>query len=169
MGASKNIETAGDRLMSAVEKTAPIVVGLDPRLTDIPSHIKENALREGGPGPAGAALAITLFNKGIIDAIKDIVPAVKPQIAFYEQFGWVGVKAYEETITYARQAGLIVIGDAKRNDIGSTAQAYADGHLGTVSMMDGSSQPVFDCDWLTVNGYLGSDGIAPFLETRPIE
>lgn len=153
-----------DKLMDAIDITkAPIVVGLDPRLQDIPKAIRDRAETLAGRTKEGAALAIYEFNKGLIDALNGMVPAVKPQIAFYEQYGFHGIKAYEETIAYAKAAGLLVIGDVKRNDIGSTAEAYADGHIGRVDLW-GETVPAFDTDFLTVNPYLGSDGIKPFLK-----
>lgn len=158
------MENFADRLLSAIdEKMSPIVVGLDPRLAQIPEHIKARSLRCYGSGLRATIDAMVDFNTQIIDAIADIIPAVKPQMAFYEQFGSAGVEAYERTVEHARSRGLLVIGDGKRNDIGSTAQAYADGHLGRVQVL-GKNEPVamFDTDALTVNGYLGRDGIAPF-------
>ena len=151
-----------DRLTNRIsELSNPTVVGLDPRLSQIPEFIRENAIEEFGETTEAVAEAIIDFNMGIIDAISDIVPAVKPQIAFYECYGHQGFRAYEETVRYAQEKGLIVIGDAKRNDIGSTAQAYADGHLGTVDLF-GEPESVIDTDALTVTPYLGSDGIDPF-------
>jgi orotidine-5'-phosphate decarboxylase len=138
------------------------VVGLDPRLAQIPGFIKEEMIMKHGRTFDAAARCLFEFNKGIINAIKDIVPAVKPQMAFYENYGFSGVKAFEATVNYAKQKGLIVIGDAKRNDIGSTAQAYADGHLGHIDLF-GSKAPSFDVDCMTVTPYLGSDGIKPFI------
>lgn len=157
-----------DKLVRAVEeKGNPICVGLDPRIDKIPKHIKKNALM-GEKGPlAAAADAVVEFNKGIIDAVADIVPVVKPQIAFYEILGYEGVRAYEETLKYARSKGLLTIADAKRNDIGSTAQAYAQAFLGEVSLFEGENEvvlPIFDADSVTVTPYLGWDGIKPFVE-----
>ncbi len=155
-----------DRLLDAIsEKRNPSCVGLDPRVTGIPKHIREKATRYHGRNLEALANAIIDFNTQLIDAIYDIVPAVKPQMAFYEQYGHHGVRAFEETINYARDRGLIVIEDAKRNDIGSTAEAYADGHLGEVELLDGSKTPIHDVDAITVNPYLGIDGVAPFIET----
>jgi len=139
----------------------PTCVGLDPRLNQIPEFILEKAIEEYGENAEGAAEAIITFNEGIIDAISDIVPAVKPQIAFYECFGHHGFRAYEETIAYAQEKGLLVIGDAKRNDIGSTAEAYANGHLGMVDIFEKPTKTI-NADSLTVTPYLGSDGIKPF-------
>ena len=151
-----------DRLTARISDLSnPTVVGLDPRLKQIPKFILENAVSELGETRVAAAKAILDFNKGIIDAIYDIVPAVKPQIAFYECYGHEGFAAYEETIRYAQEKGLLVIGDAKRNDIGSTATAYADGHLGMVDLF-GEQAPSINADSLTVTPYLGTDGIKPF-------
>lgn len=148
-------------------KGSAICVGLDPRLEKIPSFIKKKALVDGEKSPLRAAAeAIFEFNKGIIDAVCDIVPVVKPQIAFYEIFGWNGIWAYEETLKYAKKKGLLTIADAKRNDIGSTAEAYAKAYLGEVSLFEGENEVitrVFDADSITVNPYLGFDGIKPFI------
>jgi len=125
-----------DRLTHRIQKLSnPTIVGLDPRLAQIPAFIKEAAIQKhGGENLEAAAAAILLFNIGIIDAVADIVPAVKPQIAFYEQYGHAGFFTYEETVKYAQSKDMIVLADGKRNDIGSTSQAYADGHLGTVDV-----------------------------------
>ena len=152
----------GDRLTIRIsELNNPTVVGLDPRLNQIPEHILMSAQDEFGDTTEGAAEAIIEFNTGIIDAIHDIVPAIKPQIAFYECYGHHGFRAYEETIRYAQKKGLLVIGDAKRNDIGSTAEAYAKGHLGMVDVF-GEAEKTINADCLTVTPYLGTDGIVPF-------
>lgn len=145
------------------EKDAPIVVGLDPMLSYIPDHILEDAFAACGMNLEGAALAIWQYNKGIIDGIYDLVPAVKPQIAMYEQFGVEGLKAYERTCKYARKKGLVVIGDIKRGDIGSTSEAYAIGHVGKVILGNHAFSP-FTEDFVTVNPYLGSDGVKPFIK-----
>jgi orotidine-5'-phosphate decarboxylase len=142
---------------------APIVVGLDPMLSYVPEHILSEAYKNKGENLEGVSEAIWLYNKGIIDAVYDLVPAVKPQIAMYEQFGIEGMKAYVKTIDYAKQKGLIVIGDVKRGDIGSTSTAYATGHLGRINIK-GKDFRGFDEDFITVNTYLGSDGIMPFIE-----
>ena len=145
------------------KKNAPIVVGLDPMLAYVPEHIQKKAFEEYGETLEGAAEAIWQFNKGIVDAVSDLIPAVKPQIAMYEQFGVPGVAAYQKTVDYCKSRGLIVIGDIKRGDIGSTSAAYAVGHLGHVQV--GSRRlPVFGEDFATVNPYLGTDGIKPFLD-----
>lgn len=140
---------------------SPIVVGLDPRLSSIPAFIRKQAIAECGETAKGVARAFILFNQGIIDAVADLVPAVKPQIAFYECYGHEGFRAYEETVRYAQKKGLLVIGDAKRNDIDSTAEAYANGHLGLVDIF-GKKEPMINADALTVTPYLGTDGIRPF-------
>lgn len=152
-----------DRLIDKIlEKQNPSVVGLDPKLEYIPNHIKEQAFEKYGKNLDGAAYAVLLFNQGIIDAVWDIVPAVKLQLAYYELFSWQGVRVYQETIAYARKKGLYVIADGKRNDIGSTMEAYAVAHLGELEI-EGELHPPFDADSLTVNAYLGSDGIKPLL------
>ena len=153
-----------DRLFEAIEKKQnPSVVGLDPRIAQIPDSIKEERLAKYGDTPQAVAASFLAFNKGIIDAVKDIVPAVKPQMAFYEKYGPYGVEAFQLTAEYAKKNGLIVIEDAKRNDIGSTAVAYAEGHLGEVDTIKGKAR-VFDVDAITVNSYLGTDGVKPFIE-----
>lgn len=142
---------------------APIVVGLDPTMKFVPEHIKKQAFSEYGETMKGAAEAIWLFNKGIVDAVCDLVPAVKPQIAMYEQFGVEGMQAFQRTVAYCKEKGLVVIGDIKRGDIGSTSDAYAVGHLGQVQVGDTMCRG-FDEDFATVNPYLGSDGVKPFIE-----
>ncbi len=153
-----------NRLVEKIRKTgAPIVVGLDPMMKFIPEQIKEAAFEEYGETLQGAGEAIWQYNKGIVDAIFDLVPAVKPQIAMYEQFGIEGLIAFQKTGNYCKEKGLVVIGDVKRGDIGSTSEAYAVAHLGKVAV--GSRMlPAFDEDFATVNPYLGSDGIRPFLK-----
>lgn len=152
-----------NKLIANIQKTnAPIVVGLDPMLKYVPEHIKKAAFAEYGETLEGAAEAIWQFNKGIVDAIYDLVPAVKPQVAMYEQFGIPGLVAFKKTVDYCKSKGLIVIGDIKRGDIGSTSEAYAVGHLGKVSVGDNSFYG-FDEDFVTVNPYLGSDGVKPFM------
>ncbi|NLL76589.1 MAG: orotidine-5'-phosphate decarboxylase [Clostridiales bacterium] len=152
-----------NQLVSKIKKTnAPIVVGLDPVLKYIPAHVTEKAYKECGETLEGAAEAIWQFNKEIIDNIYDLIPAVKPQIAMYEQFGVEGIKAFKKTVDYCKEKGLIVIGDIKRGDIGSTSEAYAVGHLGKVQVGSQSFYG-FDEDFATVNPYLGSDGVKPFM------
>ncbi len=142
---------------------APIVVGLDPTMKFVPEHIKKQAFAEHGETMKGAAEAVWLFNKGIVDAVCDLVPAVKPQIAMYEQFGVEGVHAFQKTVSYCKEKGLVVIGDIKRGDIGSTSEAYAVGHLGKMQVGEAMCRG-FDEDFATVNPYLGSDGVKPFIE-----
>ena len=153
-----------DRLVENIKKTnAPIVVGLDPMLAYVPEHIKTEAYREYGETLEGAADAIWQFNKGIVDATYDIIPAVKPQIAMYEQFGIPGLIAFKKTVDYCKEKGLVVIGDIKRGDIGSTSTAYAVGHLGKVQV-GYNTYAGFDEDFVTVNPYLGPDGVKPFVD-----
>ena len=153
-----------DKMIRKIRQTnAPIVVGLDPMLSYIPHHIKREAYEEFGETLEGAAEAIWQFNREIIDKTYDLIPAVKPQIAMYEQFGIEGLKAFKRTIDYAKAKDLIVIGDAKRGDIGSTSAAYATAHLGQVAVGSKVLTP-FDEDFATVNPYLGSDGIEPFVK-----
>lgn len=153
-----------NKLVDKIKKTnAPIVVGLDPMMNYIPSQIQEKAFAEFGETLEGAAEAIWQFNKGIVDAVHDLIPAVKPQIAMYEQFGIPGIMAYKRTIDYCREKDLVVIGDIKRGDIGSTSAAYAVGHLGHVQV--GSKKYAgFDEDFATVNPYFGTDGVKPFVD-----
>ena len=153
-----------NKLIENIKKTnAPIVVGLDPMLNYIPQHIQKKAFSELGETLEGAAEAIWQYNKGIVDAISDLIPAVKPQIAMYEQFGIPGLIAYKKTVEYCKAKDLVVIGDIKRGDIGSTSAAYAVGHLGQVQV--GSKKYAgFDEDFATVNPYLGSDGVKPFMD-----
>lgn len=145
------------------ELEAPIVVGLDPMWSYIPESIRSETVREYGETLEAAAEAVWQFNKGIVDAICDIVPAVKPQLAMYEQFGIPGLMTYKRTLDYCREKGLVVIADAKRGDIGSTSAAYAAGHLGTVQIGN-TRQAAFGADFLTVNPYLGTDGVQPFID-----
>lgn len=153
-----------DRLISSVKRLEnPTVVGLDPKLEYIPSYISEKAFKEHGAGLEGVAEAVIQFNKKLIDAVYDIVPAVKPQLAYYEMYGLEGIRAFVETCAYARSKGLLIIADGKRNDIGTTAEAYSTAFLGKVATGDGKSA-VFDADALTVNPYLGYDGVKPFID-----
>ncbi len=148
---------------SIKKKNAPVVVGLDPTLSNIPKKIVDRAIKDKGETFEAASDAIIEYNKAIVDSVCDLVPAVKPQIAMYEQFGIPGLMAFTETVNYCREKGLIVIGDVKRGDIGSTSTAYAKAHLGKVRI--GNSEiPAFNEDFCTVNPYLGSDGIKPFIE-----
>lgn len=142
---------------------APIVVGLDPMLNYVPEEIKKAAFEQFGETLEGAGEAIWQFNKAIVDATADLIPAVKPQIAMYEQFGIPGLVAFKKTVDYCKEKDLVVIGDIKRGDIGSTSAAYAVGHVGKVQV--GSKRyAAFDEDFVTVNPYLGSDGIQPFID-----
>ncbi|MEE1056935.1 MAG: orotidine-5'-phosphate decarboxylase [Acutalibacteraceae bacterium] len=148
-----------DRLIEKiVEKQNPTVAGLDPKLAYIPDFIKEDAYAKYGKTLEGAAEALLVYNKALIDELCAIVPAVKPQAAYYEMYGWQGVKTLAETIAYAKSKGMFVITDGKRNDIGTTMEAYANAHLGETDI-DGEIVTAFAGDALTVNGYLGSDGI----------
>ena len=152
------------KLISNIQKTkAPIVVGLDPMMNYIPQQVKEKVFQEFGETLEGAAEAIWQYNKEIVDCTCDLIPAVKPQIAMYEQFGIEGMKAFKKTVDYCKSKGLVVIGDVKRGDIGSTSAAYATGHLGKVQV-GSKTYSAFDEDFATVNPYLGSDGIKPFME-----
>ena len=153
-----------NQLVEKIEKTkAPVVVGLDPMLGYIPEHVQERAFIECGETLEGAAEAIWQFNKEIVDKTYDLIPAVKPQIAMYEQFGVPGLMAFKKTVDYCKKKGLVVIGDIKRGDIGSTSAAYAAGHMGKVEVGSKTCIP-FDEDFVTVNPYLGSDGVNPFLD-----
>lgn len=153
-----------NKLVDKIKKTeAPIVVGLDPMLSYVPEHILNKAFDEYGKNLEGAAEAIWLYNKGIVDAVYDLIPAVKPQIAMYEQFGIPGLIAFKKTVDYCKEKDLVVIGDIKRGDIGSTSAAYATGHIGKV-VIDGQTFRGFDEDFITVNPYLGTDGIKPFAD-----
>lgn len=152
------------KLIEKIQKTkAPICVGLDPMLSYIPEHVTKKAFAEFGETLEGAAEAIWQFNKEIVDTTCDLIPSVKPQIAMYEQFGLPGLAAYDKTVKYCQEKGLIVIGDVKRGDIGSTSAAYATGHLGTVQV---GSQTLsgFNTEYITVNPYLGTDGVKPFVD-----
>ena len=153
-----------DKLIEKIQKTkAPIVVGLDPMLSCVPEHVQKKAFAEYGETLRGAAEAIWQFNKEIVDQTFDLIPAVKPQIAMYEQFGVEGMEAYKKTVDYCKSKGLVVIGDVKRGDIGSTSAAYAAGHLGKVQV-GSQTYTGFDEDFATVNPYLGSDGVKPFID-----
>ena len=153
-----------NQLIANIKKTgAPIVVGLDPMLKYIPEHIQKKAFAEFGETLEGAAEAIWQFNKEIVDKTYDLIPAVKPQIAMYEQFGIPGLVAFKKTVDYCKSKGLVVIGDIKRGDIGSTSSAYAVGHIGKVQVGSKTYAP-FDEDFVTVNPYLGSDGVNPFID-----
>ena len=153
-----------NQLVANIKKTgAPIVVGLDQMLNYIPEQVQKKAFAEYGETLEGAAEAIWQFNKEIVDKTYDLIPAVKPQIAMYEQFGLPGLAAFKKTVDYCKEKGLVVIGDIKRGDIGSTSAAYAVGHIGKVKVGSKTYAP-FDEDFVTVNPYLGSDGVNPFLD-----
>ncbi len=152
-----------DRLIEQIEKRQnPTVVGLDPTVEMIPDYIKDRMLEEFGRTPAAVGAMFTAFNKAIINRIHDLVPAVKPQIAMYERYGLPGLASYLKTIEYAKEKGLIVIGDIKRGDIASTAEAYA-AHIGGVTI-EGEYFDPWKEDAVTINPYFGTDGIAPFIE-----
>lgn len=157
------------KLIQKIQETkAPICVGLDPMLNYIPEHVLKKSFQEYGETLEGAADAIWNFNKEIVDHTWDLIPSVKPQIAMYEQFGIEGLKVYEKTVRYCQEKGLVVIGDAKRGDIGSTSAAYATGHIGKVKV--GSNvYSAFNTDFLTVNPYLGTDGVKPFVDVCKTE
>ena len=153
-----------DLLIEKIEKTEnPTVVGLDPRLEYIPVHLKKEAFDLYGKTPKAVSRAFFEFNKAIIDVVWDIVPAVKPQIAMYEQYGVEGIQAYIDTINYAKSKNLIVIGDIKRSDITSTAESYSHGHIGRVSIED-KEYTIFNQDFITLNPYLGYDSIEPYIK-----
>ena len=157
------------QLIEKIQKTkAPICVGLDPMLNYIPEHILKKSFGEFGETLEGAADAIWNFNKEIVDHTFDLIPSVKPQIAMYEQFGIEGLKVYEKTVRYCQDKGLLVIGDAKRGDIGSTSAAYATAHLGKVKVGN-SVCTAFNTEFLTVNPYLGTDGVKPYVDVCKAE
>lgn len=153
-----------DRMIAKIIETQnPTVAGLDPKLDFVPAFIKDKAFLEHGKNLKGASEAIWEFNKALIDAIYDLVPAVKPQSAYYEMYGYHGVEVLYRTIQYAKEKGMFVIVDAKRNDIGATMEAYANAYLGCTNL-DGECVEAFSTDALTVNGYLGTDGISPLTD-----
>lgn len=153
-----------DELVKKIqEKNAPVVVGLDPMLSYVPEGVTAKAFEEKGETLEGAAEAIWQFNKAIVDATCDLIPAVKPQVAMYEQFGVPGVMAFARTVEYCKSKGLVVIGDIKRGDIGSTSTAYAVGHIGRVKVGSKVFRG-FEEDFVTVNPYLGTDGVKPFVD-----
>jgi orotidine-5'-phosphate decarboxylase len=159
------MDNFADRLSRKIRETRnPTVMGLDPQLDFIPESIREYFGRQCDDPVMASSLAIYEFNRRLIDSVADLVPAVKPQLAFYEQYGSPGMTALRQTIQYAKKCGLIVIADAKRNDIGSTAEAYARAYLGTTPLIDGTDQAMFDADAMTINGYLGQDSVTPFLK-----
>lgn len=154
-----------DRLTRKIKETGnPTVMGLDPMLDYVPASIRRQASLAAADPAEAAGLALYAFNQQLIDAVADLVPAVKPQFAYYEQYGGPGLLALQKTIAYARAKGLLVIADAKRNDIGSTAEAYSRAILGQTSLGESSSQSFIAADCITLNGYLGIDGIKPFID-----
>ncbi len=159
------MDNFSDRLLDAINtKGSPICVGLDPRLELLPNSIVKKAFQKVRKTNSAIANAFEAFNKAVIDVVFDLVPVVKPQIAFYEAYGAAGIKAFMNTVAYAHRKGLIVIEDAKRNDIGTTAAAYALGHLGCPSSRITSKSQGLGVDAITINAYLGYDGIKPFIE-----
>lgn len=153
-----------ERLLKQIdEKKAPVVVGLDPDLSFLPISILNEAVKNYGENLKAVGEALIEYNKRLIDATYDLIPAVKPQVAMYEQFGIPGLVAFRQTIDYAKEKGLIVIGDVKRGDIGSTSAAYARAHLGSITIGNTRIHP-FGEDMATVNPYLGSDGLNPFID-----
>ncbi|MCR5143694.1 MAG: orotidine-5'-phosphate decarboxylase [Lachnospiraceae bacterium] len=153
-----------NKLNDKIKKTnAPIVVGLDPMLNYLPKHLLDAGIKKHGESLEAVSDAIFEYNKAIVDATYDLIPAVKPQVAMYEQFGLPGLEAYKKTIDYCHEKDLVVIGDVKRGDIGSTSAAYATAHVGKVTVGGKTFRP-FDEDFATVNPYLGSDGINPFVD-----
>ncbi len=153
-----------DKLIKLIKKfNNPSVVGLDTKLEYIPQHIKDEAILKYGNNFKAASFAILSFNKKIIDEIKEIVPAVKLQMACYEVFGAEGIKTLEETAKYAQSSGLYVIFDGKRNDIKSSMECYSRAYLGKTKLLNGEEVEAFSCNSLTVNLYLGKDTLAPIL------
>jgi orotidine-5'-phosphate decarboxylase len=152
-----------DKLIEKIEETKnPIVVGLDPTMELLPKYLKDEMFQTYGPTPKAVGAMFTAFNKAIIDQVHDLVPAVKPQIAMYERYGVDGIKAYVETTQYAKEKGLIVIGDTKRGDVATTAEAYAT-HIGGIEI-EGKDFDLWKEDAITVNPYFGTDGITPFVD-----
>ncbi|HEX3134853.1 MAG TPA: orotidine-5'-phosphate decarboxylase, partial [Planctomycetota bacterium] len=159
---------AADQLQSVIDRTGSIAcVGLDPRPALLPPTLKEAALATYGDTPEAVAAAFLAFNRGLLAAVAGKCAAIKPQSACYEAYGFAGVKALEETVRHARSLGIPVIMDAKRGDIGSTAEHYQQAFLGVAPGLSGKALPGLGCDWLTINGYLGSDGVTPFLGKAP--
>ncbi|MFQ6096592.1 MAG: orotidine-5'-phosphate decarboxylase [Armatimonadota bacterium] len=158
------MENFADRLCAATEaKDSRVCVGLDPRLESLPRGLQDAARARRGATPNAVAECFVEFNRRIIEAVRDVAVVVKAQVAFYEAYGPAGMEAFRRTLADAREAGLLTIADAKRNDIGSTAQAYARAYLGGGTLWDGVAYCAYDADAVTVNAYLGSDGIAPFI------
>lgn len=154
------MKKAIDKLIEKIKKTGnPTVMGLDPRFEMLPECVTNKYPKT----LEGVAEAIIEYNKALIDATYDIIPAIKPQIAFYEMFGIPGMKAFEETCKYAKEKGMIIIADIKRGDIGSTAAGYSNAYLGKTKIGD-IEQSIFDVDFVTVNPYMGTDCVKPFIE-----
>lgn len=154
-----------DKLMNKVKELQnPTIMGLDPKLEFIPKSIREKNLQTCGNTLKAASASILEFNKRLMDAVTGIVPAIKPQLAYYEMYGIEGLKAFAETVRYGREKGFVIVADAKKNDIGSTSQAYSAAFLGETVLEDGKAEPIFDADAVTLNAYLGIDGINPMLE-----
>jgi orotidine-5'-phosphate decarboxylase len=154
-----------DNLIEKIkEKNNPTCLGLDPKIEYVPNFIKEKAFSDFGANLKGAAYAILEFNKRIIDETFDIIPVVKPQLAYYEMYGIEGMKAFLKTVNYAKSKGMLVIADGKRNDIGSTAESYSSAFLGETVINSEIKEKIFDTDALTINPYLGFDGIKPFID-----
>ena len=154
------MKNAMDLLIDQIkEKNNPTVMGLDPRYDMLPECIK----LKYGKDVKSVCEGILEYNKALIDATFDIIPAVKPQIAFYEMFGIEGMKCFKETCKYAKEKGLIVIADIKRGDIGTTAAGYSNAYLGK-TLVGNVEESFYDIDWVTVNPYLGIDGVKPFIE-----
>lgn len=152
-----------DVLMKKIEKlNNPTVMGLDPTIEMMPAGLKNEMFEKYGKTPEAVANMFLKFNKEIVDSVCDIVPAVKPQIAMYEKYGIQGINAYLESIEYAKSKGMVIIGDIKRGDISSTAAAYA-AHIGGTDI-DGAEFDLWKEDWVTINPYLGIDGIQPFID-----
>ncbi len=149
-----------DKLIDKIKETNnPSVIGLDTCIDYLPEDMKSKCTTL-----AEAGKQITKFNFDLIDVLKDVIPAVKVQVAYYEMYGVDGMVAFRDTVAYAREKGLFVIADIKRNDIGSTAAAYSKGYIGKTTLADGKTVTPFESDFITINGYLGSDGILPFVE-----
>jgi len=158
------VENFADRLIQAIEaKQTPCIVGLDPRLHLMPTFIIDQASQQHENTGDVVREAIASFHRRIIEVVADLTPAVKLQIAFYEQYGIAGLQAFVDTVALAKQNGLLVIVDAKRNDIAATAEAYANSLLGRTDML-GTLHPIYDVDCITVSPYLGSDSLAPFVK-----
>lgn len=153
-----------DELIKNIEqKDNPSAIGLDPKIEYVPQFIRAECFAKHGWTMEASSEAIFLYNKFIIDAVYDIVPAVKPQSAYYEMYGVHGIKAFHKTIDYAKQKGLIVIADCKRNDIGSTAACYSHAYIGETEI-GSEKERAFNADAITVTPYLGADGIEPFVK-----